>query len=205
MIDPVDVVIPARNEEKTIGQICNILSSHLLVKNIIVVCDSCKDDTDLEAWKHGADIVLSREYNNKGQTVMAGLAHVVTDRVMLMDADLTRLTHMHVTDLIGGTALSELTGMRIGVPDLDPGLPYTRDWAWPWVSGQRIVPAPLARSLKLHGYLMETQINAAAHRANLPVSFAWLTGLKSSYNMTERRLSEMTRDLEYGKQNGILL
>jgi polyisoprenyl-phosphate glycosyltransferase len=205
MIDPVDVVIPARNEEKTIGNICNILSSHLLVKTVIVVCDSCKDDTDLEAWKHGADIVLSREYNSKGQTVMTGLSHVVTDRVMLMDADLTGLHHMHVTDLIGGKNVLALTGMRIGVPDLDPGLPYTRDWAWPWVSGQRVVPTSLVKSLSLHGYLMETQINAAASRAKLPVSFAWLTGLKSSYNMTERRLEEMNRDLQYGKQNGILL
>jgi glycosyltransferase involved in cell wall biosynthesis len=204
MIDPVDVVIPARNEEKTIGNICNILSTHLLVKSIIVVCDSCKDDTDLEAWKHGADIVLSREYNSKGQTVMAGLAHVVTDRVLFMDADLSRLTHMHVTDILDGPTGPHST-MRIGVPDLDPGLPYTRDWAWPWVSGQRVVPTSLVKSLKLHGYLMETQINAAASKAKLPVSFAWLTGLKSSYNMTERRLEEMTRDLQYGKQNGILL
>lgn len=195
----IDVVIPARNEEKTIGEVLEVLSSHLFIGTIIVVCDSCTDNTDMVASEHYGDIVMAGEYGGKGQAVMAGLDHVTTERVLFMDADITGLYHEHITKMV-----APFPGMTIGVADLDPELPNRNDWAWPWVSGQRILPTNLVRPLELHGYLMETQINMAAKDARIPIEFAWLMGLKSDYNMSERRLAEMERDLKWGKEHGVL-
>jgi glycosyltransferase involved in cell wall biosynthesis len=196
----IDVVIPARNEIRTIGPVVVVLKAHPMVGRVIVVVDSdTRDATANLAYLAGASVRQPKGVRGKGQCVAYGLERVKTDRVMFFDADLTGLTSTHVSQMT-----KTQKGMVIGIPDIPHNFPMKRIQAWPWCSGQRTIPTRVARRLDLHGYLMETQINAAAHRAKLPLRFEHLQGLISPYEMTAKRLNEMERDREWGITHGIL-
>lgn len=197
----VDVVIPARNEQTTIGRVVSAFRNSPCVKNIYVMADACIDDTVIEAALSGAEVVCSYEWNNKGQAVQHAVEkHVKTSRVFLCDGDLSGLTPEHVSML----ASCESVGMAVGVPMIPDNYPTHRLWAWPWVSGERVIPTALVRPMRLEGYLMETQINSAARHASLPLKFEWLKGCKADYNMSATRLADMERDLALGRRLGIL-
>jgi glycosyltransferase involved in cell wall biosynthesis len=199
MFPQTDVIIPAKNEDKTIGDIVETLEADPRIGQIIVCCDSCDDGTEVTALLHGASMVLADKYGGKGQAVMAGLEHVRTDKVMFCDADYVGVTEDHVSAL-----LCDCPGIVVGIPDIPPEYPDHRLWAWPWCSGLRIVPTVLTLPLELHGYLMETQLNLAARNVQMAVRFKWLHGLKAPWNMSETRLAAMQADYEWGKEHGIL-
>lgn len=204
--DTVDVVIPARNEQDTIGPVVAAFSNHPAIGQIIVILD--KDTTDLTPSAvlyadSSAKVLRYPEVSGKGQLVTRGLEEVTSDYVVFCDADITGITIDHVSMLISEAVLDSGT-MLIGVPEIPRNYPESRLFAWPWVSGQRCVPTSLVRPLRFHGYLMETQINKAASYAHLPVRFEWLNGLQSPYIMSEERLNAMEQDAQWGKTNGVL-
>lgn len=197
----VDVVIPARNEELTIGPIVRAFAFCPGIRNVYVMADACTDDTPINAALNGADTVCQFEWNSKGQAVQHAIEkHVKTERVFLCDGDLTGLTQAHIRMLLE----CESVGMAVGVPVIPENYPTNRLWAWPWVSGERVIPTRLVRPMRLEGYLMETQINSAARHASLPLKFEWLKGCKADYNMSATRLADMERDLALGRRLGIL-
>jgi glycosyltransferase involved in cell wall biosynthesis len=204
----VDVVIPARNEERTIARLISIFRLHPAIGQIIVVVD--KDTGDLTAQMAETAIgdfskgwLLTPNVAGKGQCVREGLKEVTSKYVLFCDSDITGLTLDHISLLLGNAILDN-PFMTIGVPDVPRNYPTERLFAWRWVSGQRCVPTSLVRPLYLHGYLMETQINQAAQHARLPVNFEWLTGMQSSYYMSVKRIEEMERDAIFGRAHGIL-
>lgn len=200
--DRVDVVIPARNTEETIGAVVMQFIQHPAIGRVIVVVDAdTTDDTALAAW--AADKILLSRTRGKGQCVTYGLKFVTSDWVAFCDSDVTGLTQAHISMLITDATIG-FDRMTIGVPDVPSNYPASHLWAWSWVSGQRCLPMKYVRPLTLHGYLMETQINQAARETLLPLNFEWLVGLKSEYAMTERRLKEMDRDAAWGRAHGLL-
>lgn len=202
----IDVVIPARNEEATIAAIIDKLRQHPNIGQIHVAIDpDTTDHTEFVASTLDAHIVYSLE-PGKGQTVTAALKCVDTERVMFCDADIYGLTHHHITQLTS----PYYNEMIIGVPDFPP-FPDIVDkavptiiWAWPWVSGQRTMPTYIAREPQLHGYLMETQLNHANHEYRNGVRLERLEGLKSPFDMNDKRIAERERDHRYGIEHGIL-
>jgi polyisoprenyl-phosphate glycosyltransferase len=206
--DAIDVVIPARNEDRNIGQVLSVVKLHPAIGTVIVVVDhmtgdntaaiarECLDDTDLILTEH---LMMG-----KGQCVKHGLRHVSTEHVMFCDADIKGLTVDHISALTLHAITDDHYAMTIGVPDIPTNYPTERIWAWPWVSGERCVPTSLVRPLWLHGYLMETQLNTAAKNSSLPLDFVWLTGMQAGYHMTSRRIDEMHRDAAFGREHGIL-
>jgi glycosyltransferase involved in cell wall biosynthesis len=202
----IDVVIPARNASRTIGPIVEAFAEHPCIGRIIVVCNPPDIPTALALkWlPHTKHIYVLQEHSEgKGQAVMRGLDYVITPHVIFCDADLTGFTSSHVSAMIVD-AVKGKDSMVVGVPDIPENLPERRLWSFPWVSGERCVPTRLVRPLQLHGYLMETQINSARIHAAFPVEFVPLYGCKSPFHMTEGRIADMVRDLEWGKARGIL-
>jgi len=209
--DTIDVVIPARNEQGTISDILTVLSGHPAIGSIIVGIDADSiDNTEtllIQKWCHLPNLFLTFGEKGKGQVVKKCLNLVMSPSVMFCDADITGLTYDHVSELLADTVIDDdanHAGMTIGVPDFPPNYPRQRMWAWPWVSGQRVVPTALVRPLNLHGYLMEVQINTAVKHASLPLHFVWLEGVKSKYQMSELRVNEMQRDAQWGREHGVL-
>lgn len=206
MSDVIDVVIPARNAAETVADVVEAFAEHPAIGRIIVVINPPNVSTALalKALPHTRNIYALQEYaGGKGQAVMMGLKYVLTEHVIFCDADITGFTSDHVSALITD-AVQGKDSMLVGVPDIPENLSSRRLWAFPWVSGERCVPTRLVRPLKLHGYLMETQINLAARFAQYPVHFEPLYNCKSEYRMSDKRIEDMTKDLRWGKERGIL-
>ena len=109
----ISVVIPARNEEDTVGAIVASIRRHLmqqvrLVDELIVVDSRSTDRTVEVATAAGATVVcqdvMTRglpRLEGKGDALWAGLAAATGDIVAFVDADLRSFTPHFVTGLVG--------------------------------------------------------------------------------------------------------
>lgn len=200
----IDVIVPARNEENTIGKIIRVLHEHPFIRTIMVCIDAdSRDGTEMIARRTGhVTIPSTAGIRGKGQLVTHGLKYVRTPYVMFCDSDYTGLSYSHIT-VLAGNLTPKIT--KIGVPDFpDMDVPPRVISSWPWVSGIRVVPTELVKELALHGYLMEVQINKQTVDRGYNFRFRFLPGLNSPYKMSPKRLEEMERDRYWGLENKVL-
>ncbi|NMB35181.1 MAG: glycosyltransferase family 2 protein [Firmicutes bacterium] len=132
------VIIPAYNEEKTIGHVLAPLKEVALVKQIIVVSDGSTDNTVPVAKSYGVEVVELSENRGKGGALKAGLDNFRADVVLFLDADLLGLTPKHVFNLLEPVINNE-ADMTIG---LFEGGRIATDLAQkmaPYLSGQRAI------------------------------------------------------------------
>jgi glucosyl-3-phosphoglycerate synthase len=109
----VSVVIPARNEEATVGAIIATIREHLservaLVDEIVVVDSRSTDATAAVARTAGARVVHQDDVTHglprmegKGDALWAGLAASAGDVVAFVDGDLREFSPHFVTGLLG--------------------------------------------------------------------------------------------------------
>lgn len=81
------VLLPALNEAKCIGKVIDEIHQSLEC-DIIVVDNHSKDGTAQIASKKGA-LVVSNLWRGKGNAINAGLTHVKTPYMVMMDSDFT--------------------------------------------------------------------------------------------------------------------
>jgi hypothetical protein len=209
-LNTIDVVIPARNEQSTVGAIIDAFHAVSNVGKVIVVDDKSTDDTWWEAFEHDA-MIIKGPGEGKGQAVNAGLQLVSTEMVCFCDADLVGFTSHHASLLLDHPKWLIGMGwyMVLGVPEFTPNVPWAHKVkdtvTWESVSGERCLPTALVKKLDLHGYAMEAQINAEVVRSHVQVVKRKLDGVKgylkpSSYG---QRVAEWRRDLEWLRQNPI--
>lgn len=204
-----DVIIPARNEEKTIGAIVRTFKLHPQIAAVIVIIDDdTTDNTADVALGERAIVVYGRK--GKGQNVKLGFDdYVVTDNVILCDADYTGLLPSHIDQLILNHHV-----FVIGVPDFPLSevlMSAKMTWEWmprifetyAWVSGIRKVNKDAVYDVDFHGYLTEVQINAAYKNMGIEPEFVHLHGLYSPFVMNDKRIAEMLRDRQWGEANGV--
>ena len=88
----VSVIIPAFNEEQTIGQVIAAVHSLPIEKQIIVVNDGSTDGTDkvLEELRavYELTVVHCQKNSGKGFAIRSGLPHVKGQAVIIQDADM---------------------------------------------------------------------------------------------------------------------
>ncbi len=109
----VSVVIPARDEEATVGAIVTTIRQHLadrvpLVDEIVVVDSRSTDATAAVSRSAGARVVSQDEITRglprlegKGDALWAGLAACTGDIVAFVDGDLREFSPHFVTGLLG--------------------------------------------------------------------------------------------------------
>lgn len=95
------VLIPALNEEKTIGNCVNIFKKHKLVENVIVIANACDDKTAVIAKLSGAEVIEINKAG-KGNAIMVGVKNVKTGIVILCDGDLKNPSEEIIDNLLGG-------------------------------------------------------------------------------------------------------
>jgi glycosyltransferase involved in cell wall biosynthesis len=86
----VSFVIPAFNEEATIGEVLERVSALELDKQIVVVDDGSTDGTPrvLEWWRDRDGVVVVRQENRgKGAAIRAAIPHLDGEIVVIQDAD----------------------------------------------------------------------------------------------------------------------
>jgi glucosyl-3-phosphoglycerate synthase len=109
----ISVVIPARNEERTVAGVVGALSRTLvsqtpLVDELVVMDSDSTDATARVAAEAGATVYAAREvapalgsYPGKGEALWKSLLVTKGDLLVFVDADLTRWGPHFVTGLIG--------------------------------------------------------------------------------------------------------
>ena len=83
----VTVIIPALNEEKTIGHVIRLASLSPMVSEVIVVDDKSMDGTIAEARKEGATVITSTRLG-KGSSMKDGLLVAKNEVIAFLDADI---------------------------------------------------------------------------------------------------------------------
>lgn len=98
----VTVVLPARNEDATVGAIVGCIRRDLatLVDEVIVVDDRSTDETAVEALRAGARVVRGPGVG-KGEAMRLGVQCAEGDLVAFCDADVRNFTSGFVTGLLG--------------------------------------------------------------------------------------------------------
>lgn len=109
----VSVVIPARNEEETVGDIVRTIRRDLvealpMVDEVVVVDSRSEDATARVAVEAGAAVVAQDSVlpmlpglPGKGEALWKGLAATTGDIVVFVDGDLYDFTSSYVTGLLG--------------------------------------------------------------------------------------------------------
>jgi glucosyl-3-phosphoglycerate synthase len=95
----VSVVVPARNEEATIGPIVEAVAALAEVGEVVVVDDGSTDATAATAAKVGARVVTASGGPGKGAAMWDGVAAANGDLIVFCDADLTDFDARFVTTL----------------------------------------------------------------------------------------------------------
>lgn len=84
----VAVLIPAHNEEATIAELVQaVLGQPRPIEQLIVIADSCKDDTARIAREAGATLVLETDFADKAANQNYALPYVTADVVVGFDGD----------------------------------------------------------------------------------------------------------------------
>ncbi|MGB4643793.1 MAG: glycosyltransferase family 2 protein [Dethiobacteria bacterium] len=174
----VAAIVPAYNEEKTIGAVLGVLTKCRLINEVIVVSDGSTDDTVKIALQFdGVQVVELPENRGKGGAMKAGLEQTAAEIVLFLDADLIGLTEDHVNALLQ-PVLENQALMSLGVFEKGRIATDLAQKVAPYLSGQRALQRDLLRDLSdldltrfgvevaLHRYMEENKIPVAL--VNLP-------------------------------------
>ncbi|MGQ9844899.1 MAG: glycosyltransferase family 2 protein [Caldisericia bacterium] len=96
----ISLIIPAYNEEKTIGNVILVALENPFIDEIVVVNDCSTDKTPIIAKKLGVDLVNLPENKGKGYALFEGVKKTTGDIIVFLDADLIDLKPFHITELI---------------------------------------------------------------------------------------------------------
>lgn len=111
----ISVVLPARNEEETVGEIVaavrrDLMEAAPLVDELVVIDSRSVDDTAAQAVRAGAKVFAQDEIlpemhdprcDGKGEALWKSLAVTTGDLVVFVDADLREFRTSFVTGLLG--------------------------------------------------------------------------------------------------------
>lgn len=140
-------MIPAFNEELTIGAVVQAATAADCVGTVRVVSDGSSDNTAVVAREAGAE-VMDLPYNRgKAGALAAGLHNLEGEIIVLLDGDLVGLTSQHITDLCK-PLLEHRADMAIGLFAKGRRL---IDWGQrlsPNLSGQRAISRALIDHVK---------------------------------------------------------
>ena len=181
-------IIPAFNEDKTIGDVLEVLEQVSLIKKIIVVSDGSTDQTVEVARSYNVEVVELEENRGKGGAMKAGLENFRADVVLFLDADLLGLTVEHVHNLLE-PVLENGVDMTIGI--FEKGR-ITTDLAQklaPQLSGQRALKFSLLEQISdidVARFGVEVALNRVMESSKTKVQVVILSDM--SHVMKEEKL-----------------
>jgi len=101
----ITVIIPALNEEPTVGHVVELAKKSPNVSEVIVVDDKSMDDTILEARKAGATVITSTKLG-KGASMKDGVLVAKNELIAFLDADITTYPE-NIIELLAGPLIAE--------------------------------------------------------------------------------------------------
>lgn len=134
----VAAVIPALNEEATIGAVVSTLRHVDIVDEIIVVSDGSTDRTAETARAAGARVIEHAENTGKAGAMKTGFSNTDAPVILFLDADLIGLSPVHVISLLSPLLKGE-ADMTVGIFEDGRGVTDLAQLVAPYLSGQRAV------------------------------------------------------------------
>lgn len=110
------VIIPAYNEEKTLGPIIETAQKSPLVEEVVVVDDGSFDRTAEIAEDYKAKLIKNKNKLGKGRALNRGVANSQAEVLLFLDADLVNLKPQHLDDLLR-PVLEQGYDMSVGAVD----------------------------------------------------------------------------------------
>ncbi|MFO7953069.1 MAG: glycosyltransferase family 2 protein [Bacillota bacterium] len=169
----VAAIIPAYNEENTIGSVITTLKNSPDVDRILVVSDGSEDDTVNVALDYGGVEVIDLLVNRgKGGAIKAGLERCDSEIILILDADLIGLSGEHIAALLQPVK-NEEAPMSIGIFEKGRMATDIAQKMAPFLSGQRALKRELLERISnldisrfgievgLHQYIEDNEIEAA--------------------------------------------
>ncbi len=167
--ETVAVIIPARNEEATVGDVVAVAFAARSVDEVIVVDNGSTDATPAVAAEGGARVVIE-PVTGKGEAMRRGVDSTSARLLVFLDADLDGLRPDHVDALVD--AVRAGAGMACGLFDRGRWLNPMFLHVLPALTGQRALRRELFESLApgyISGYRIEAGLNSLAKARGLRV------------------------------------
>jgi glycosyltransferase involved in cell wall biosynthesis len=181
-------IVPAYNEEKTIGKVLDVLKNTELLDEIIVVSDGSTDSTASIAKNYGVRLIELSRNLGKGDAVLAGVKNTDSDVILMIDADLIGLEKEHIHQLLEPVINGE-EDMTIGIFKKGRGSTDLAQKVAPFLSGQRAIKKSLFDKLEKYNvknYGIETALTIITNRENIKVREVFLMDL--THVMKEEKL-----------------
>lgn len=191
----ISAIIPAYNEEKTVGEIIDVLRKVDIINEIIVVSDGSEDKTAQVAREHKATVIELPQNMGKGAAIKNGLEASKGEVLLFLDADLIGLREIHIKKLIEPVIKDECD-MSVGVFAKGRASTDLAQILTPQLSGQRAVKRSIIEKIEkieLTGYGIEVALTRYAKKHNIKVKEIKLD------NMTH-----ITKEEKYGLAAGFI-
>jgi hypothetical protein len=186
-IEPViDVVIPARNEARTVADVVEAALGCRFTREVVVVDDGSTDGTAVVAAAAGAKVVRREPVagvgwagtgGSKAHALQAGVAASDAAAFLFCDADLVGITSAHLDGICRPYVEGRAT-MSVGWFDYGLWNPLVLRLAP--TTGERVVPRWVWDAIpehKRHGYSIEIMINEVIAEGRLPTTARILHGV----------------------------
>jgi polyisoprenyl-phosphate glycosyltransferase len=172
-----DVVIPARNEEPTVGDVVRAARAARGVGRVVVVDDGSADRTAAAALAAGACVISSRSTGDKGRALALGVEATSSDVLVFFDADILGTLPLHF-ETLAGPLLAGGCALSCGI--VDYGWKSPLFLRLPPITGLRALRREVFAAIPAErrtGFRIEIMINEVVARRRLPAAIRVLPGL----------------------------
>ncbi|OWZ84270.1 glycosyltransferase family 2 protein [Natranaerobius trueperi] len=181
-------IIPAYNEEGTIGNVLSALNESDLIGQTVVVSDGSTDNTVEVSKQFNAQVVELKHNVGKGGAMKAGLDQITSNIIVFLDADLIGLTPDHISDLLI-PVLEDEADMTVGIFEKGRIATDLAQKVAPYLSGQRAVNRKVLSDisdLDMSRFGVEVALNRHIEENNIRVKEVILNDV--SHVMKEEKL-----------------
>lgn len=181
-------VIPAYNEEATLGVVIDVVKRVPEVDQVLVISDGSTDGTAEVARRHGALCIELEQNVGKGGALKVGIESADADIFLFLDADLVGLTPQHVRSLLRPVMRGEAE-MTIGIFERGRLSTDLAQIVAPYLSGQRAVRREVLQAisgLDTARFGVEVALTRHIKEHNIKVEYVPLENL--THRMKEEKL-----------------
>lgn len=171
-------IVPAYNEEKTVGNIIRPLLASQIFSEVIVVSDGSTDGTAEVARQAGAKVFNLPTHGGKSKALQHGAAETDADFLSFFDADLIGFTSEHARAIVEPVLAGKLA-MSVGWRDRNWFSNFTQRFL-PLIGGERAMRRDIFENIPerfIHGFMIEAATNYYCRANGLPYGATLLKGL----------------------------
>lgn len=175
----ISVIIPAYNEEATIGNIIKTVKKISKIDSIIVVSDGSTDQTVEIARSLNVYVYEMKENIGKSGAIKKGFENTDSEILLFLDADLIGLSIKHIYSLVN-PIINDLADMTVGIFNKGRFITDLSQFIMPYLSGQRAMKREiisLIPELDLLKFGLEIAITKTVKKYNYRVAKVKLNNL----------------------------